>query len=76
MPAPSEWSRPCPGTCAAAAVVFWLLTTRAAGPYDPSAPTSAQHWVKHLGYTVVGPWSWRHRSSVRTALSRVLRWGR
>ncbi|HPK11558.1 MAG TPA: acyltransferase [Phycicoccus elongatus] len=61
---------------AAAAVVFWLLTTRAAGPYDLSAPTSAQHWVKHLGYTVVGALVVAPSVlGARTALSRVLRWG-
>jgi peptidoglycan/LPS O-acetylase OafA/YrhL len=38
---------------ALAACVFWVLTTRAAGPYDLAVPTPAEESVKHLGYTVV-----------------------
>ncbi|MGL4178809.1 MAG: acyltransferase family protein [Dermatophilaceae bacterium] len=36
-----------------AACVFWVVTTRAAGPYDLTPPTPAQATVKHLGYAVV-----------------------
>ena len=38
---------------ALAACVFWVLTTRAAGPYDLTPPTASEATVKHLGYTVV-----------------------
>jgi peptidoglycan/LPS O-acetylase OafA/YrhL len=38
---------------AIAACVFWVVTTRAAGPYDLTPPTPSQASVKHLGYTVV-----------------------
>lgn len=38
---------------ALAACVFWVITTRAAGPYDLTPPTPAEESVKHLGYTVV-----------------------
>ena len=38
---------------ALAACVFWVLTTRAAGPYDLTPPTPSEATVKHLGYTVV-----------------------
>lgn len=37
-----------------AACVFWVLTTRSAGPYDLTTPTAFEASVKHLGYTVVG----------------------
>ncbi|MGL5816764.1 MAG: acyltransferase family protein [Phycicoccus sp.] len=36
-----------------AACVFWVVTTRAAGPYDLTPPTPAQATVKHLGYGIV-----------------------
>ncbi|MEO5608578.1 MAG: acyltransferase [Ornithinibacter sp.] len=36
-----------------AACVFWVVTTRAAGPYDLAPPTTSESAVKHLGYTVV-----------------------
>lgn len=38
---------------ALAACIFWVLTTRAAGPYDLTPPTPAEATVKHLGYTLV-----------------------
>ena len=38
---------------AIAACVFWVLTTRMAGPYDLSPPTPSQASVKHIGYAVV-----------------------
>ncbi|MGB7817744.1 MAG: acyltransferase [Ornithinibacter sp.] len=36
-----------------AACVFWVLTTRAAGPYDLAFPTAGAESFKHLGYTLV-----------------------
>lgn len=38
---------------ALAACVFWVLTTRSAGPYDLTPPTPAQATVKHIGYALV-----------------------
>ena len=38
---------------AIAACIFWVVTTRAAGPYDLTPPTPSEASVKHLGYTLV-----------------------
>lgn len=38
---------------ALAGCVFWVLTTRSAGPYDLATPTAWQSTVKHAGYGVV-----------------------
>ncbi|MGL5852664.1 MAG: acyltransferase family protein, partial [Phycicoccus sp.] len=56
-----------------AACVFWVVTTRAAGPYDLTPPTPSQATVKHLGYAlvaglVVAP----SVLGARTAVTRVL----
>ena len=58
---------------AIAACVFWVLTTRMAGPYDLTPPTPSQASVKHIGYAlvaglVVAP----SVLGARTVLSRVL----
>lgn len=60
-----------------AACVFWVLTTRAAGPYDLTPPTPVEAGVKHLGYAVVaGLVVTPSVLGARTAVSRVLasRW--
>ncbi|WP_299445416.1 acyltransferase [uncultured Phycicoccus sp.] len=56
-----------------AACVFWVLTTRTAGPYDLTPPTPAEASVKHLGYTVVaGLVIAPSVLGARTVVSRVL----
>lgn len=56
-----------------AACVFWVLTTRAAGPYDLTPPTPAEASVKHLGYTLVaGLVIAPSVLGARTVVSRVL----
>ena len=57
---PAHWARPiaviraCPlHLYAAAACIFWVLTTRLAGPYDLTLPANWQADAKHLGYAVV-----------------------
>jgi peptidoglycan/LPS O-acetylase OafA/YrhL len=58
---------------AIAACVFWVLTTRMAGPYDLSPPTPSQASVKHIGYAVVaGLLVAPSVLGARTVLSRVL----
>ncbi|WP_249138510.1 acyltransferase family protein [Phycicoccus avicenniae] len=56
-----------------AACVYWVVATRAAGPYDLAPPTAVEAGVKHLGFTlvaglVVAP----SVLGARTAVSRVL----
>ena len=56
-----------------AACVFWVITTRIAGPYDLTPPTAAQSLTKHLGYAVVaGLVIAPSVLGARTAVSRVL----
>ena len=59
---------------ALAGLIFWLLTTRSAGPYDLATPTAWQASVKHLGYAVVaGLLVAPSVLGARTALSPFLR---
>lgn len=56
-----------------AACVFWVLTTRIAGPYDLVPPTAWQASAKHVGYTVVATLVIAPSVfGARTSLSRVL----
>ena len=56
-----------------AACVFWVLTTRSAGPYDLTPPTPAQATVKHIGYALVaGLVIAPSVLGARTVVSRVL----
>jgi peptidoglycan/LPS O-acetylase OafA/YrhL len=58
---------------AIAACVFWVLTTRSAGPYDLTPPTPAQATVKHIGYALVaGLVIAPSVLGARTVVSRVL----
>lgn len=58
---------------ALAACVFWVLTTRSAGPYDLTPPTPAQASVKHIGYALVaGLVIAPSVLGARTVVSRVL----
>lgn len=58
---------------AIAACIFWVLTTRAAGPYDLTPPTPSESSVKHLGYTLVAALVVTPSVlGARTAVSRVL----
>ena len=56
MPAPSEWSRPCPGTCMLPRLPSSGCSPPGLlGPYDLSAPTSRPAFrCQHLGFTVAG----------------------
>jgi peptidoglycan/LPS O-acetylase OafA/YrhL len=36
-----------------AASIFWVLTTRIAGPYDLAVPSASEDLVKHIGYGLV-----------------------
>ena len=56
-----------------AACVFWVLTTRSAGPYDLTPPTPAHATVKHIGYALVaGLVIAPSVLGARTVVSRVL----
>ena len=55
----------------AAALVFWVCTTRLAGPYDLTPPTTSQNLIKHLGYGLVGA-----LVLAPTTLGHALRWHR
>lgn len=58
---------------ALAACVFWVVTTRSAGPYDLTPPTFAQASVKHAGYGVISALVVAPSAlGARTVLSRVL----
>jgi peptidoglycan/LPS O-acetylase OafA/YrhL len=58
---------------AVAACVFWVLTTRIAGPYDLAPPTAWQASAKHLGYGIVATLVIAPSVlGARTAVSRVL----
>jgi len=57
-----------------AACMFWVLTTRTAGPYDLSPPTFGQSSVKHAANTVVAALLLAPSFlGARTSLSAILR---
>jgi peptidoglycan/LPS O-acetylase OafA/YrhL len=60
---------------AIAACVFWVLTTRIAGPYDLTPPTGWEALTKHLGYGVVAALIIAPSAfGAKTKVSRFLSW--